>query len=483
MIISGKKGTYKVVVGLEVHTELNTTSKLFSKSDNKFASKENENVCLFDIATPGKLPVLNMATVDKAIMFGLAINAEINKKSRFDRKHYFYPDLPQGYQITQFYEPIIRNGKLEITLSGGIKKTIRIREAHIEQDAGKLIHDKDNDHSYIDYNRAGVPLLEIVSEPDFNDPEEVVVYLKSLQAILRIINASVADLEKGTFRCDANVSVMPLNSNKYGTRCEIKNINSFKFVAQAIESEAKRQVEIIENGGKVVQQTRLFNQKTGQTELMRDKADAVDYKYFPDPDLLPIIIDDKYIEKIRKNIPELPEEKSKRYEKIGLSKKENDFLVQNANYANFFDKLIEKHDVKLCLTWMLTELFGRLGKIQKTLEESNIKPENLIQLMDNIKNGIISGKIAKEVLDLMLESGKTPNTIIEENGLKQVDNIEEISNAVESIIKENSKQVEQYKSGNLKLFGFFVGQTLKKMGGKANPQKVNEIVKKKLDNL
>ena len=480
MIIKGKKCDYKVVIGLETHTELNTNTKLFSKSPNKFGSSQNENVCLFDIATPGKLPVLNKGVIDKVIRFGIAVNAEINKNSRFDRKHYFYPDLPQGYQITQFYSPIIRNGRLDIKLENGDKKTIRIHEAHIEQDAGKLIHDRDVEHSYIDYNRAGVPLLEIVSEPDFNDPEEVVVYLKSLQAILRATNTSLADLEKGTFRCDANVSVMPVDGDKYGTRCEIKNINSFKFVAQAVEYEAKRQVELIESGNVVSQQTRLFNAKTGETELMRDKADAVDYKYFPDPDLLPITLTDDEIKEIRDNMPELPSQRAERYEKLGLLPKENEFLVQNANYADYFDKLIEKNDVKMASTWMLTELFGRLGKLQKTLDECGITAEKLIGLMDNLKNGTISGKIAKDVLDLMLESGKTAEEIIKEKGLKQIDDDNAIEKAVDEVIAENKKQVEQYRGGNERLFGFFVGQTLKKMGGKANPQKVNEIVKKKL---
>lgn len=482
MIIKGKHCDYKVVIGLETHTELNTNTKLFSQSKNEFASPANQNVCLFDIATPGKLPVLNNSVIEKAVSFGLAVNAEINKTSRFDRKHYFYPDLPQGYQITQFYQPIIKNGKLTITLENGSKKTVRIHEAHIEQDAGKLIHDKDDGHSYIDYNRAGVPLLEIVSEPDFNDPEEVVVYLKTLQAILRATNTSLADLEKGTFRCDANISVMPVDSTKYGTRCEIKNINSFRFVAQAIEYEANRQVELLDKGESVSQQTRLFNSKTGKTELMRDKADAVDYRYFPDPDLLPIVLTDSDVEKIRKNMPELPEQKAERYEKLGLSKKENDFLVQNAVYANYFDELIKKHDVKMSATWMLTELFGRLGKMQKSLENCGITANMLVNLMDNIKNNTISGKIAKEVLDIMLETRKTADEIINEKGLKQIDDVSAIEMAVEAVILENEKQVEQYKNGNERLFGFFVGQTLKKMAGKANPQKVNEIVKQKLGN-
>jgi len=481
MIIKGKNCDYKLVIGLETHAELNTNTKLFSQSANKFGSHQNENVCLFDIATPGKLPVLNKGVLEKAISFGLAVDAKINKESRFDRKHYFYPDLPQGYQITQFYHPIVSNGKLEIKLENGTKKIIRINRAHIEQDAGKLIHDRDNEHSFIDYNRSGVPLIEIVTEPDFNDPEEVVVYLKSLQAILRTVNASLADLEKGTFRCDANVSVMPVNSTEFGTRCEIKNLNSFRFVAQAIEYEARRQVEIIESGEKVSQQTRLFNSKTGKTELMRDKADAVDYRYFPDPDLLPIVLTDEEIEDIRKKLPELPEKKAIRYEQLGLSQKENDFLVQNANYSNYFDKLLEKHDAKTSSTWMLTELFGRLGKLQKSLEECGITAEKLIGLMDNLKNGTISGKIAKDVLDIMLETGQTADEIINEKGLKQIDDDDAIIKAVEEVIAENQKQVEQYKSGNQKLFGFFVGQTLKKMGGKANPQKVNEIIKQKLN--
>ena len=480
MIIKGKNNDYQVVIGLETHTELSTKTKLFSQSKNAFASHQNENVCLFDIATPGKLPVLNRAVIDKAIAFGLAVNAEINKVSRFDRKHYFYPDLPQGYQITQFYQPIIRNGKVEIKLSNGDKKIIRIHEAHIEQDAGKLIHDRDATHSYIDYNRSGVPLLEIVSEADFRDPEEVVVYLKTLQAILRSTNVSVADLEKGTFRCDANVSVMPVDSDKFGTRCEIKNLNSFRFVAQAVEYEARRQVEIIEKGENVIQQTRLFNSKTGQTELMRDKADAVDYYYFPDPDLLPIILTDDDIDAVKRNMPELPEQKAERYATLGLSQKEIEFLVQNANYSNYFDKLLVKHEAKFASTWMLTELLGRLSKMQTSIDECKVSSEKLIDLMDAIKGGEISGKIAKDVLDEMLLSGKSANEIINEKGLKQIDDDDAIERTVIEVINENQQQVEKYKSGNDRLFGFFVGQTLKKMGGKANPQKVNEIVRKQL---
>ena len=483
MIIKGKTCDYEVVIGLETHAELNTKTKLFSSSDNEFASPQNQNVCLFDIATPGKLPVLNRGAVDKAIAFGLAVDAEINKNSRFDRKHYFYPDLPQGYQITQFYEPIIKHGKVNIQLENGDIKTIRIHEAHIEQDAGKLIHDRDISCSCIDYNRAGVPLIEIVSEPDIRDPEEAVLYLKSLQAILRAVNASVADLEKGTFRCDANVSVMPVGSEKLGVRCEIKNINSFRFVSKAIEYEANRQVELIDAGQHVVQQTRMFDSDTGKTELLRDKADAVDYRYFPDPDLLPVVVSDEEIEDIRKNMPELPAQKAERYEKIGLSKQENDFLVQNTNYSIYFDKLIAKHDVKMASTWMLTELFGRLGKMQKTLENCGVSADMLVELMDNIKTGVISGKIAKDVLDDMLESGLSAEEIINKKGLQQIDDVEAITKIVDEVISENQQQVEKYKAGNERLFGFFIGQTLKKMNGKANPAIVNDIVGKKLKNV
>ena len=483
MIIKGKKHEYKVVIGLETHAELNTNTKLFSQSRNEFASLQNRNVCLFDIATPGKLPVFNRGVLQKAISFGLAVDAEINKNSRFDRKHYFYPDLPQGYQITQFYEPIIKNGKLNIKLEDGNIKTIRIREAHIEQDAGKLIHDRNEENSYIDYNRSGVPLIEIVTMPDFNAPSEVVIYLKSLQAILRTLNVSLADLEKGTFRCDANVSVMPVEAKEYGTRCEIKNINSFKFVAQAIEYEAKRQVELLDNDEKVFQQTRLFNAKTGKTELMRDKADAVDYRYFPDPDLLPIIVSDEEILKIQNEMPELPDEKSKRYQNLGLSQKENEFLVQNANYSKYFDTLLKKQDTKAALTWMLTELLGRLGKLQKSIDDCGVSAEMLSDLMDKIKDGTISGKIAKDVLDEMLANDKTADEIINEKGLKQIDDTTLISQVIESVIHENAQQVEKYRNGNERLFGFFVGQTLKKMEGKANPEIVNKLLQERLKKL
>ncbi len=480
MIIKGKKNDYKVTIGLETHTELNTKTKLFSQSKNEFASPQNKNVCLFDIATPGKLPVLNQAVVDKAILFGLAINAEINKKSRFDRKHYFYPDLPQGYQITQFYSPIIRNGSLKIHLDDGKEKNIRIRETHIEQDAGKLIHDRYANNSCIDYNRSGVPLLEIVTEPDFEDPKEVVSYLKTIQAILRSINVSLADLEKGTFRCDVNISVSPVNSDELGTRCEVKNINSFRFIAEAINFEAKRQVELIENNVELVQQTRLFNSKTGETELMRDKADAIDYYYFADPDLLPISITDEYIEKIKQTLPELPEQKAERYRNIGLSQKEIDLLVQNTEYSEYFDALIKKHDAKLSSTWMLTELFGIIGKLQKTLKNCGVTAEKLIDLIDNLKDGTISGKIAKVVLIDMIETGETASEIINKKGLKQIDDVEAISKVIDEVIKENQTQVEQYKNGNEKIFSFFVGLTLKKMSGKANPVLVNKLLKEKI---
>ena len=479
--IQGQKNLWEVVIGLEVHCQIKSKSKLFSRSSTEFGKEQNSNVSFYDDAMPGQLPVLNSFCVRQVVKTGLGLNAEFNMKSIFDRKNYFYPDLPSGYQITQFYYPIIKNGWLEITLEDKTKKRIKIREAHIEQDAGKSIHDQHPTFTLIDLNRSGVCLLEIVSEPDLRSPYEAMEYLKELRLLLRALDTSNADMEKGSMRCDANVSVRVVGSTQLGTRCEIKNMNSIKNVGEAIEIEAKRQIEILENDGKIDQETRKFNALTGETSTMRSKEDAIDYRYFPDPDLAPLYITQKLIDEVKKELPELPEVKKNRYIKeYGLSEYDASVLTASTDISSFFEKVVSKHDPKIATNWITSELFGRLNKLALSISESPVSAENMIELLDLIKDQTISGKIAKDVLDIMIETRETPIKIVESRGLKQVVNIDEIEKIIDKVIASNPEQVKKYKSGNERLFGFFVGQTMKLSGGKANPKIINDILNKKL---
>lgn len=480
-ILEGKTGKWEVVIGLEVHCQVKTKSKLFSRSSTEFGSPQNTHVSFYDNAMPGQLPVINSFAVRQAIKTGLGLNAEFNMKSVFDRKNYFYQDLPSGYQITQFYYPIIKNGWLEIELEDKTKKKIRIHEAHMEQDAGKSIHDQHPTLTLVDLNRSGVCLLEIVSEPDLRSPYEAMEYLKELRTLLRALDTSNADMEKGSMRCDANISVRRVGDEKLGTRCEVKNMNSIKNVGEAIEIEAKRQIEILEDGGKISQETRRFNALTGETSTMRSKEDAIDYRYFPDPDLAPLIITNELIEEIRKELPELPEAKKARYmQEYGISEYDAGVLTASTFISSYFETVVAKHDPKLATTWITSELFGRLNKMALTMENTPVSAEMMIELLNLIKDNTISGKIAKDVLDVMMETRESPTKIVEEKGLKQVVDMGAIEKVVDEVIANNPKQVEQYKSGNERLFGFFVGQTMKLSGGKANPKIINDILKNKL---
>lgn len=480
-IIEGKTGSWEVVIGLEVHCQIKSNTKLFSRSSTEFGKPQNSNVSFYDNAMPGQLPVINAYAVRQAVKTGLGLNAEFNMKSVFDRKNYFYQDLPSGYQITQFYYPIIKNGWLEIELEDKTKKKIRIHEAHMEQDAGKSIHDQHPTLTLVDLNRSGVCLLEIVSEPDLRSPYEAMEYLKELRSLLRALDTSNADMEKGSMRCDANVSVRKVGDTKLGTRCEVKNMNSIKNVGEAIDIEAHRQVEILEDGGKISQETRRFNALTGETSTMRSKEDAIDYRYFPDPDLAPLVITQELIDEVKKEMPELPEAKKARYiAEYNISEYDAGVLTASTSISAYFETVVSKHNPKLTTTWITSELFGRLNKSALTIDDSPVSADMMIELLDLLENNTISGKIAKDVLDIMMETKESPTKIVEEKGLKQVADTGAIEKIVDEVIANNSKQVEQYKAGNEKLFGFFVGQTMKASGGKANPKMINEILKKKL---
>ena len=479
--IKGKTGEWEVVIGLEVHCQIKTKSKLFSRSSAEFGAEQNKHVSFYDCAMPGQLPVINKFSIEQAIKTGIGLNAEFNLKSQFDRKNYFYADLPSGYQITQFFSPIIKSGWLNIKLENGEDKKIRIHEAHLEQDAGKSIHDQHPMYSMIDLNRSGVTLLEIVSEPDMRSPYEAMAYLRELRALVRALDTCDGNMDEGSMRCDANISVMKLGSKEFGTRCEVKNVNSIKNVGDAIEYEAKRQVEILENGGQIDQETRKFNALTGTTKTMRSKEDAIDYRYFPDPDLAPLVITQEMIEKIKETMPELPEAKKARYIKdYNFSDYDAGVLTSSKEISTYFEKLIQKHNPKTASNWLTSELFGRLNKLAINITESPVTAEMLSELLDLIEDNTISGKIAKEVLDIMIETQKNATQIVEEKGLKQTTDMSEINKIIEEVISNNQKQVEQYKSGNDRIFGFFVGQVMKLSGGKINPQLANDLLKEKL---
>ena len=472
---------YEVIIGLEVHAQVLSESKLFSTSSTKFGSEPNTQVSLVDAAFPGMLPVINEFCVRQAVKTGIGLNAKINKKSIFDRKNYFYADLPQGYQISQYKDPIVGEGTVVLDLPSG-PKTIGIERLHLEQDAGKSIHDIDPSSTLVDLNRSGVALMEIVSKPDLRSPEEVNLYIKKLRSIMRYLGTCDGNMQEGSLRADVNVSVRKVGADKLGTRCEIKNVNSIKFMQMAIEYEANRQVELLEEGNTIDQETRLFDTKKNETRSMRSKEDAHDYRYFPDPDLLPLEFDDQFIENIKKEIPELPDQKKNRFiEKFKLSPYEATILVSDLDTSKYFEKVIEKSDVKLSANWITGELFALLNENNLEISESPISPENLSKLINLISDGTISGKIAKSIFEIMSKEDMDPNIIVEEKGLKQESDPKALENIIQKVLSTNEDKVKEYKSGKDKLFGFFVGQVMKESKGKGNPQIINKILKEKLN--
>ena len=479
-LINRHDNQYEVVIGLEVHAQVTSESKLFSTSATKFGAEPNTQVSLVDAAFPGMLPVINEYCVKQAIKTGIGLKAKINKRSVFDRKNYFYADLPQGYQISQFKDPIVGEGKVILDMPDG-QKEVGIERLHLEQDAGKSIHDLDPKNTFVDLNRSGVALMEIVSKPDLRSPDEVNAYIKKLRSIMRYLGTCDGNMQEGSLRADVNVSVRKKGSKEFGTRCEIKNVNSIKFMQMAIEYEANRQVDLIEDGQTIDQETRLFDTKKNETRSMRSKEDAHDYRYFPDPDLLPLEVSDDFIENLKSEIPELPDEKKKRFiEKFKLSPYEANILVSDIETSNYFENVIKKSDVKLATNWIIVELFAALNEKNLEITESPISAGNLSKLINLIKDGTISGKIAKTVFEQMMEGDKDPKKIVEEKGLKQESDPKALEALIDKVIDDNRDKATEYKSGKVKLFGFFVGQVMKVSGGKANPQLVNEILKKKL---
>ncbi len=480
--ISGTTGVWEVVIGLEVHAQVNSRSKLFSGAPVSFGDEPNQNVSLVDAGMPGMLPVINRICVEQAVRTGLGINARINLHSIFDRKNYFYADLPTGYQISQFSDPIVSGGEVVIDLPGGESRTINVTRLHLEQDAGKSLHEYSPQFSYIDLNRAGVALMEIVSEPELRSPEEAGAYLKKLRSILMYLDTCDGDMDKGNLRCDANVSVRREGVTTFGTRCEIKNVNSVRFLMKAIEFEAQRQVEILEAGGVIDQETRLFDASTGETRTMRSKEDAHDYRYFPDPDLLPLEIEEEWVAKLRADLPELPDAKKARYcANYGLSVYDASVITAEKSFADYFEAMLaDGCDPKLASNWMTGELFGRLNKLGLEITASPVSALALSELVKLIQDNTVSGKIAKTVLDAMLESGKSAKQIVDEQGLVQVTDTSAIDAAIDAVISANPDKVAEYKSGKDKLFGFFVGQVMKATEGKANPAMVNDLLKAKL---
>ena len=478
--LKGEKGEYEVVIGLEVHAQVLSEAKLFSSSATKFGSESNSQVSLVDAAMPGMLPVINKFCVEQAVKTGLGLNAKINTFSKFDRKNYFYADLPQGYQISQFKHPIVGEGKVILDMPYGTKE-IGIERLHLEQDAGKSIHDQDPKNSFVDLNRSGIALMEIVSKPDLRSPGEVGEYIKKLRSIMRYLNTCDGNMEQGSLRADVNVSVRKKGSKEFGTRCEIKNVNSIKFMQQAIDYEARRQIELIEEGNEVDQETRLFDTKKQETRSMRSKEDAHDYRYFPDPDLLPLRLEDSYIEDLKKGLPELPDHKKQRLiSEFKLSNYEASVIISDQAVSTYYEEVAKNSDYKLAATWLMGELFATLNKEGKDITESPVSAVNLAKMINLIKDGTISGKIAKTVFEEMIKNDGDPSKIVEDKGLKQTSDPKEIENIVDKVLETNQDKVQQYKSGKDKLFGFFVGQVMKEMKGKGNPQMINDILKNKL---
>ena len=481
MILEGKTCNWEIVCGLEIHCQIISKSKIFSSASTHFGSDVNQNVSFVDAGMPGMLPTLNAECVHQAVKTGLGLRAVINKYSEFSRKNYFYADLPQGYQITQFRYPIVGEGVVTIDLDDGSTKDIRIERMHIEQDAGKSLHDMSPTKSFIDLNRAGVGLMEIVTKPDFSAPEEAGAFLKKLRSILRYLGTCDGNMDEGSMRCDVNVSVRPAGSGELRTRCEMKNVNSVKFVMQAIENEARRHIEVYENGGTIEQETRQFDPVTGQTKVMRKKEFAHDYRYFPEPDLPPLMLSDDYINEIKQNLPELPDAKKTRFvETMGLTKYDAMVICENKEVAEFFEKAAAGHDGKKVANWLMGDFFAMLNRKNATIENSPVSAENLGKLVGLIEQNIISGKAAKDVFEIMSDTGDDPEKIVEEKGLKQVTDTSAIEAIVDTVIANNPDNLAAYRNGKVNLRGWFVGQVIKESKGKANPQIVNELLSKKL---
>jgi aspartyl-tRNA(Asn)/glutamyl-tRNA(Gln) amidotransferase subunit B len=482
MMENSQKQEWETVIGLEIHTQLATKSKIFSGAATAYGAEPNTQACAVDLGLPGVLPVLNEQAVTMAVKFGLAVEAEIAPYSVFARKNYFYPDLPKGYQISQFELPIVGNGHLDIDVDGTTKR-IGITRAHLEEDAGKSLHENFHGMSGIDLNRAGTPLLEIVSEPEMCSAKEAVAYMRKIHELVRYLGICDGNMQEGSFRCDANVSVRPLGQEKFGTRAEIKNINSFKFVEKAINHEVERQIELIESGGKVVQETRLYDANKDETRSMRSKEEANDYRYFPDPDLLPVFISEEFKEQIKAQLPELPDAKKLRFKtQYQLDDENAGILTSSRQLADYFEALVSDSncEAKLCVNWMTGDLLAALNKADMEITESPVNYQRLSGLLIRINDNTISGKIAKQVFELMWQSSATADEIIAEKGLKQITDTGAIEAIIDKIIAANLDQVEQYRSGKDKVFGFFVGQVMKEMQGKANPAEVNKMLKEKL---
>ncbi len=481
---SPQNSPWEVVIGLEIHTQLATKSKIFSGASTAFGAEPNAQACAVDLGLPGVLPVVNAEAVRMAAMFGLAIGADVAEESMFDRKNYFYPDLPKGYQISQLAKPIVSGGSITISLDEGETKTINVTRAHLEEDAGKSLHEDFHGMTGIDLNRAGTPLIEIVSEPEMRSAAEAVAYARKIHAIVQYLGICDGNMQEGSFRIDANVSIRPRGQKEFGTRTEIKNVNSFRFLERAIQFEIQRQIEVIEDGGKVIQQTRLYDPDRDETRMMRTKEEADDYRYFPDPDLLPVQVSAESLEKIRASLPELPDAKSERYQtEFGLSAYDASVLTGSRDTAAYFDALVAlvPADPKLCANWVMGGLAAQLNRAELDITESPVVPEQMAGLMQRIIDNTLSNKLAKEVFEAMFAGEGDADAIIEARGLKQITDSSAIEAMVDEIIAANPGQVEAYRGGKDKLFGFFVGQVMKAAKGKANPQQVNEILKAKLD--
>ena len=478
--IKTEKGKWEVIIGLEVHAQVTSKSKLFSSSSTKFGEKPNTQVSLVDSAFPGMLPVINKFCIEQAVKTGLGLNAKINLRSIFDRKNYFYADLPAGYQISQYKNPIVGEGSVTLDMPYGTKK-VGIERLHLEQDAGKSIHDLSPDNTFVDLNRSGVALMEIVSKPDLRSPDEVNSYVKKLRTIMRYLGTCDGNMQEGSLRADVNVSVRKEGEKNFGTRCEIKNVNSIKFMEMAIESEAKRQVELLESGKKIVQETRLFDTKKNETRSMRSKEEAHDYRYFPDPDLLPLEIEQGYVDDLKNKLPELPDKKKERFiNKFKLTPYEANVLISENNISEYFEEVIKTADIKLAKNWIIVELFAVLNDKNLDIKDSPVSSKNLANLVNLISSGEISGKIAKKVFELMVQSGDEPSKIIKDKGLQQQSDPKELEKIIKNVLKKNLDEVTQYKAGKEKLYGFFVGEVMKASSGKANPKLVNDILKKEL---